>query len=456
MSRRPNDIESPCTGTFGLHGMRTRILARTGDPVAKLIAPDFRGDAYALYEQMRAQGPVHRSRAGLLAALSYDSCRQVLQDPRFSTCESLTRSAHTCALTCPAPARAEGRCWGSTPSDKAYTIAAPLLHPALHRSATRIDTVAQDLLRQHDDVGSIDLVDDFAFPLVVACLSEVLGIPSADSAYFANICDVIGRPVDGTPSAAQAEAVHDAHEDLAALVIRLERERRETPGGDLISRLAASRGKGEAGNDLSALIDRVQRRRRQETPATNLERSGIAADRLSLEEIAAVCRTLIASGLETAVSLIGNAVAAFAARPDQWQTLRKAPNLAAKAVVETLRFDPPRQFTLRIASEQVEVAGHPLPPRGGVLVVLAAAHRDDHQFPDPDRFDIARSTEPSHLTADGAMRLENSLAQLAGEIALGVLASRLPQLRPAGRAVRRPGRAVRGFTHLPFRVSTTA
>ncbi|MET9718129.1 cytochrome P450 [Streptomyces rochei] len=455
MSHRPKDIESSCAGTYGLHSMRTRLLARTGDPVGKLIAPDFRGDAYALYEQMRAQGPAHRSRTGLLAVLSYDSCHQVLQDPRFSTCESLARSGHGCALTRPAPARAEVRCSGSTRFDKAYSIAASLLHPALHRSATRIDTVAHDLLRRQADAGSIDLVDDFAFPLVVACLSEVLGIPSADSAYFADMCGVIGRPVDGTLSEAQAEAVHDAHEDLAALAIRWERERRGSPGDDLISRLIASGGGEETGDDLSALIDHVQRRGRRETPVTSPGRSGTASDKLSLEEIAAVCRTLIASGLDTAVCLIGNAVAALAARPDQWQTLRTAPALAAKAVEETLRFNPPHQFVLRIASEQVEVAGHSLPPRSGVLVALAAAHRDGHRFPDPDRFDLARSTQSGHLIADGAMRLENSLAQLAGESALRALAGQLPRLRPVGRAVRRPGGAISGFTHLPFHVSAT-
>ncbi|WP_179235813.1 cytochrome P450 [Streptomyces sp. CS113] len=207
---------------------------------------------------------------------------------------------------------------------------------------------------------------------------------------------------------------------------------------------------------MTRLIEHVQRRGRRETPATDLGRSGTASDKLGLEEIAAVCRTLIASGLETAVCLIGNAIAALAARPDQWKTLRTAPHLAAKAVNEVLRFDPPRQFLLRTASEQAEVAGHALPPHSRVLVMLAAAHRDPHRFPDPARFDLARSARPSHLTADGAMELEISLARLVGEIALWALASRLPQLRPVGRAVRRPGGAVSGFTHLPFRASATA
>lgn len=456
MNNRPNDVEPSCAGTLGLHSMRTRLLARTGDPVAKLIAPDFRGDACALYEQMRVQGPVHRSRTGLFAVLSYDGCRQVLQDPRFSTCESPTRPAATCAPARSEPTRTEGRCSSAKRSDEAYAIAGPLLHPALHRSATRIDTAAHDLLRRHADADSIDLVDDFAFPLVVACLSEMLGVPSAASEHFADMCDVLGRPVHATPSAVRAEAVKDAHEDLAALVIRSESERRQSPGGDLISRLTAPRGGNDTGNDVTRLIEHVQRYGRQETPATNPGRSGMASGKLGLEEIAAVCRTLITSGLETAVCLIGNATAALAARPDQWKTLRTAPHLATKAVNEILRFDPPHQFVLRIASEQAEVAGHSLPPHSRVLVMLAAAHRDPRRFPDPARFDLARSSQPGHLTADGAMGLEISLARLAGEIALWTLAGRLPHLRPVGRAVRRPGGAVSGFTHLSLRASATA
>ncbi|OWA00847.1 hypothetical protein B9W62_34920 [Streptomyces sp. CS113] len=164
MNNRPNDVESSCAGTLGLHSMRTRFLARTGDPVAKLIAPGFRGDAYALYEQMRAQGPVHRSRTGLFAVLSYDGCHQVLEDRCFSTCASLTRPADTGAPARSAPTRTEGRCSSADRSDEAYAIAGPLLHPALHRSATRIDTAAHDLLRQHADADFIDLVADFAHP----------------------------------------------------------------------------------------------------------------------------------------------------------------------------------------------------------------------------------------------------------------------------------------------------
>nr|BFE79478.1 hypothetical protein GCM10020093_020790 [Planobispora longispora] len=250
----------------------------------------------------------------------------------------------------------------------------------------------------------------------------------------------MGRSIGGRPSARQAEELHDANEDLEALLIRLQRERRKHPGGDLISRLTAARRGRTPEHDPDRLLGHARQWERRENPdAGTTGWPSTAPARLNLEEIVEACKELIVSGLDTAVDLIGNAVAALAAYPDQWQMLKAAPQLADKAAEETLRFDPPRQFILRIASERIELAGHTVPSGSRVLVMLAAAHRDPDQFPDPARFDITRTSGPRHLAVSGAMGLESSLARLTGEIALRTLASRLPELRMAGQAVRRPG-----------------
>ncbi|MFF8632232.1 cytochrome P450 [Streptomyces werraensis] len=457
MSTRPADITRTYTDKAGPRSMRSWFLARTGDPVAKLLEPGFRGDAYALYERMRSRGPVHRSRTGMLAVLSYDHCSQVLRDSRFSKCEfsawpaGIRTSTPQAAVDSPGASRVQEL-------DRAYAVAARLLRPVLHQFATRIDATAHDLLRRHADADSLDLINDFAFPLAVACLSELLDIPAAYSPRFAEICDVIGKPIHGTPSRSTAEAAHDAHEDLAAMVIRLEHERRHSPGSDLISRLAAPRDADKTDAELRSLLEYVHRHGdRQDEQETGVAgRPDIPSGTLNLEEIAQVCSTLVASGLDTAACLIGNAVAALAAHPGQWQTLRSTPQLAGKVVEETLRFNPPHQFILCTPTARVQMAGHTLSPGNGILVMLAAAQRDSNRFPEPARFDLTRSPQPSPLTANGSMQLAVSLARLTGEAALWSLANRLPQLHPAGQAVRRPGGAVSGFTHLPFHTSTTA
>ncbi|MFF9502376.1 cytochrome P450 [Streptomyces sp. NPDC014656] len=453
MSDRPAPITRPRTGRTRPHRLRWWFLARTGDPVAKLLAPGFRGDPYALYEHMRAHGPLHHSRTGLRAVMSYDDCGEALQNPHLKATEPSPRPLGERAPTLWVPGLGGTR---ATASDHAQAVASPLLRPVLHSSLPRIEAVAHGLLRQRAGAGFVDVVDHFAFPLAVACLGELLGVPAAHSARFTEMCHTLGRPLHGTPSGAEAEARHDAKENLAALVIRLEHERGRSPGDDLISRLSAPRHGNQAGDDVTRLLQRVRRRDPRKGSNPGVPRTpGTTAGQLTLEEVAAVCETLTVFGLDTAVCLIGNAIAALGARPEQWQLLRSAPQLAGEAMEETLRFDPPRPFALRFAGEHVRVAGRTLPRGSGLLVVLAAARRDPARFHAPDQFDLTRGSGP-HLAADGDMTLATSWARLTAETALRVLADGLPRLRLAGQAVRRPGGVVRGFTRLPVHASPTA
>ncbi|WP_179230465.1 cytochrome P450 [Streptomyces sp. CS227] len=412
--------------------MRLWLLARTGDPVAKLLEPGFRGDAHALYARMRSQGPVYRSRTGMFATFSFESSHRILRDPRYSTCESLVRPYEVHTLT-----------------PRAYAVAVPFVESALGHAAIHVDAAARGLVRRLAHGEPFDAVEEFAFPLVVACLREVLGVPPGDSERFIKICDALSGPARGAPATVDTEAARDAREDLAALVIRLERERRHSTADDLISRLASSGARGTVAPGLAGLVD--QFRRRGLLDAGGAAKPNIVSDRLGLEEIAELCQELITIGLSIAVGLIGNAIAALTAHPDQWKMVTASPRLAGKAVEETLRFDPPHQFALRVTSEEVELAGHTLPRGTGVLVMLAAAHRDVDQFAHPTRFDITREGEGDLLVPDGATGLALSLARLVGQTALWTLAHRLPELSPAGPAVRRPGGTVRDCLRMPLR-----
>ena len=103
-----------------------------------------------------------------------------------------------------------------------------------------------------------------------------------------------------------------------------------------------------------------------------------------------LCTLLLIAGFETTVNLIGNAVNALLDHPDQWALLRDDPGLAAGAVTETLRWDPPVQRTVRISFDDTEIAGHPVRAGQFVHVLLGGANRDPAVFRDPGRFDIRR------------------------------------------------------------------
>jgi len=162
---------------------------------------------------------------------------------------------------------------------------------------------------------------------------------------------------------------------------------------------------------------------------------------------------LLGAGFETTVNLLGNAVTALLDHPDQWAALRDDPSLAAAAVEETLRYDPPVQSTYRIAHVPVELAGERFAAGDGVMLLIGGAARDPAAYPDPDRFDLHRRPDVSHLAFSGGLHycLGAALARLEAEVGLRQLVERLPRLGRAGRGRMRPATTIRGYATLPVR-----
>ncbi|HZA16408.1 MAG TPA: cytochrome P450 [Pseudonocardiaceae bacterium] len=296
-------------------------------------------------------------------------------------------------------------------------LVAPAFRPKLIRSyRCQIEAIAENLLDRAAQRGSFDLITDFAAPLPIMVITKMLGIPDVDVDRFARIGAVVGRSLGGVLSRRQAKELHAASEDLVALFIKIERHRH--PGDDVLSILTAAK----------------------------------ADDQLGPEELVATCSLLLIAGFETTVNLIGNATVALAQRPDQWSLLRDDLSRAPAVVEETLRFDPPVQATVRVPHEPIELAGQTRPPGARVMLMLAAANRDPEVYPDPDRFDITRTGGPEHLAFSSGIHycLGAALARLEGEVALQVLARRLPRLRMTGSLRRRPGSAIRGFASIPM------
>ncbi len=402
-------------------------LARSGDLPSQFLQAKPGDDVYSLYQQMRAKGPVHRSRTGGYVVTSHALCSQVLRDPRFRVRDLRDRPADFGPLSSDTGGPVPESFLEQDPPDhtRLRRLTAPAFRPKLIRSyRSRVEAIAGDLLDTAARRGRFDLITDFAAPLPITVISEMLGIPDVDVDCFARFGAVVGQSLGGVFSMRQAEELHAASEDMVQLFIKLERHRRRHPGDDVLSILTTAKADGQ----------------------------------LSFEELVATCSLLLIAGFETTVNLIGNTTVALAQRPDQWNLLRDDLDRAAATVEETLRFDPPVQATVRVPHEPVELAGQILPAGARVMVMLAAANRDPEVYPEPDRFDITRTGGPEHLAFSSGVHycLGAALARLEGEVALQVLARRLPRLQVTGPLRRRPGNAIRGFASIPMAAETLA
>jgi cytochrome P450 len=166
---------------------------------------------------------------------------------------------------------------------------------------------------------------------------------------------------------------------------------------------------------------------------------------------------LLLAGHETTVGLIGNGVLALLEHPGQLALLRERPDLLGAAVEEILRYDGPVEIaTWRFTTEAVRVGGTEIPAGRPVLVALASADRDPDRFAEPDRLDIGRA-RPGHLAFGHGPHycVGAALARVEGEVALGTLLRRLPDVAlavPADRVRRRRSLTIRGPAELPVTI----
>jgi len=419
----------PLAGTAGrartavrLYGAQAvvRFLRLTGDPVAHLVSAGPGDDAYAIQERIRARGPVVRSRLGVHAVTSRELCEHVLRHPDFGVRDDRGATAGADGITEVAAAPLAGSLLDLDPPDhtRIRRIAAPAFRPrAMREYADRVEAIVHRLLDPLEGRGRFDLMTDFASPFPVTVISGLLGVADVDTARFARMGTVVGQSLDGVSSLRHADDLRAASAELAELFVGLAQDRRAAPSEDVVGLLARAETEG----------------------------------RLSRAELISSCGLLLLAGFETTVNLIGNGVAALMADRSLWERLVADPGLAPRVVEETLRQDPPVQLTARIAQAGVELGGRRLPAGSTVLPLLAAANRDPAVFRDPARFDLDREGEPEHLAFSSGIHycLGAPLARMEGEIAFRALATRFPDLRPAGRPRRRRGVTLRGFAGYP-------
>jgi cytochrome P450 len=410
----------------------TSLFSQVLDPVNRV-------DPYPLYERLR-ETPVIRDENGVYVVSTMAEVRALMKDPRVSS-EDM-----------PKPQFA----WTGNPikdfilnplrgwiidRHRPFIFRDPPEHDVVRASIThhfapermnrlqgRIHGMVEGLVDEMQGRERIDIVADFAYPLPVAVICELLGIPPEDDPKFHPWSTVLTEGLEPflrtNPEYLRANIA--AFEEMGAYLGALMGEKRKNPRDDILTSLATFR-------------DRKSRR-------------------LSKFDAVSTAILLLIAGHETTVNLLANGLLALLRHPEHLARLRKDSALAPAIVEEVLRFDPPGQFRTRKALAEIEIAGTRIAKGAPIVLLFAAANRDPRQFRAPDQFDPDRS-DNQHLGFGYGLHycLGAQLARMEASVALAVLARRLVDPRlvvdpPPYRA----GASLRGPERLELRIAGIA
>jgi cytochrome P450 len=403
-----------------------RYYAWRGDPVARWMLPRTKGDPYPLYEDIRPRGLV-RSSLGPWVTASHAIAETILRDRRFSSSPVHQRGYQPPTYP-PGDPRAElpaADLLTLDPPDHtrirrlvsgAFTPRAIAgLEPFIRERAVRLLDAAEA------EGPEFNLIDAFAFPLPIAVICHLLGVPAEDQERFRGWGHEVAATLEPQTSRAARHDSLAAQLALTGYLRDLVAKRRAEPDGSLLSALIAVEEEG---------------------------------DRLTTPELVSTALLLLVAGFETTVNLIGNGTFALLGEPGQWDRLCKEPELMPGAIEELLRYDSPVQMTSRIATEEVELDGTVIKKGIPVIVAIGGANRDPAVFAEPGRLLVDRPEAARHLSFSLGIHhcLGAALARLEGRIAMEELTRRFPRLTMAGTPVRRPLLVLRGFETVPVRV----
>jgi cytochrome P450 len=401
----------------------------TQTPRVELFDPDFKANPYPTYARLRSEAPVYRvalpDGRGVWLVTRYEDVSAVLKDERFVKDWRNAMTPEQLAQMPPIPEVMKPLSRNMLDTDppdheRLRSLVQKAFTPRLiERMRPRVQAIADALLDAVQDRGEMDLIDDYAFPLPIIVIAELLGVPAEDRNKFRQWSNAA---VSGDTTQEYMEKVLLPHMQAFTDYLRaMFEEKRENPQDDLIS---------------------------------GLVRAEEAGDKLSEDELLGMVFLLLIAGHETTVNLIGNGTLALLQHPDQLQKLREDPSLIKPAIEELLRYDGPVETsTERFAREDIDIGGTVIPRGEMVMVVLASADHDPERFTDPDTLDITRA-DNRHLAFGKGIHfcLGAPLARMEGQIAIDTLLRRMPELRLVDSPESltwRPGMILRGLNGLP-------
>ncbi|MES5893933.1 cytochrome P450 [Bacillus cereus group sp. RP43] len=262
----------------------------------------------------------------------------------------------------------------------------------------RIQRIADDLISEIERKGTLNLVDDYSFPLPIIVISEMLGIPKEDQAKFR----IWSHAVIASPET--PEEIKETEKQLSEFIAYLQYivdVKRKNPKEDLVSALILAENEGH---------------------------------KLSARELYSMIMLLIVAGHETTVNLITNTVLALLENPKQLQLLKDNPKLIDSAIEEGLRYYSPVEVTTaRWAAEPFQIHDQTIQKGDMVIIALASANRDETIFENPEVFDIMRENNRHIAFGHGShFCLGAPLARLEAKIAITALFKRMPELQIKG------------------------
>lgn len=381
--------------------------------------PGFAENPYPFYARLREEDPVHfLPQLNMWWATRHADCVFILQDSRFG--QTPAHPVPTPPLP-PEILNLPPSMFVLDPPD--HTRVRSLFNKAftprmIERLQGHVESVAGHLLDRVAAQGHMDVMADFAMPMPVTVIAEMLGVPASDWNQFRIWTTTFALAADATQPQSVRERALQAQLAMIAYLHDLVAERTRKPQNDLIS-------------DLIAVEEHGQR--------------------LQSGEIVSNCFLLLVTGHESTANLIGSGLLTLLRNPDQLALLRSFPELYPTAIEELLRYECPVQRTGRWVKQDVELGGKLLKKGEKVVAVMGAGNRDPEVFADPERLDITRNPNPHLGLGRGAHYcIGSSLARLEAKVAFASLLNRFPGLKLNVETPEwNPNTFIRGLRSLP-------
>lgn len=384
-----------------------------------LTNPDFVTNPYPALKELRALGkPVWHEESGLFLAARYKDANQVLRTRTLGRIFQERKPVedwetfnylHSDSILDSEPPK----------HTRLRSLVMKAFNPkTIEELRPTVKRLTKELLanveKKLDEKGEFDLIADFAEPLPVMVISELLGFPKEDEYLLRPWSQAIVKMYEPAPTEEEKAEARKASNEFASYVHKLMIDRQQNPGTDLITELALVEEQGE---------------------------------KLTARELIATCVLLLNAGHEASVNGFGNGMVAALKNEEQWNLLRNSPDeLSGSAVDEFLRFDAPLHLFERTATEDTEIGGVLVKEGQKIAALLGSANRDEEIFQNADQLDLTRSPNP-HIGFGAGIHfcIGAPLARMEMTTALPQLVKKYPNLKLEGEPVRRPTFVLRGY-----------